>query len=210
MTLLPANVPVDIGRDDAASAARDELSKPVYGAHRPGLFQQVLELLARTVARVFDAVASVAPGGAVGLVVIVLLAVLVVVVVLFRVGTPRTAAAADRLVFGDETVRSAAEHRADAERAAAAGAWDEAVRQQFRAVVRALEERDVLDVRAGRTADETAGEAARALPMSAAELVWSARRFDEVTYGSEHADQASYARLRTLDEQLARTPAVVR
>ena len=106
-----------------------------------------------------------------------------------RVGPLRTAATADRWCSSG-AARSAAEHRADAERAAAAGDWEEAVRQRFRALVRALEERDVLDERPGRTADEAAAEAARSMPASAAELAWAARQFDDVAYGGRHATQA--------------------
>ena len=203
-----ATVPVDIGRDDAAAAARDELAKPVYAAHRPSLSQQVLDWVTHLIGRVLDAVTSVAPGGIVGLVVLAVVLALVVAVVAFRVGPLRTAATADRVVFAGAT-RSAAEHRADAERAAAAGDWEEAVLQRFRALVRALEERDVLDERPGRTADEAAADAARSMPASAAELAWAARQFDEVAYGGRHATQAGYQRLVALDDAAARTPVVV-
>jgi len=205
---LPGTVPVDIGRDDAAAAARDELAKPVYAAHRPSLTQQVVDWVWHLLARILDAITSVAPGGLVGLVVIALVLALVIAIVAFRVGPLRTAAAAGRVVFAGAT-RSAAEHRADAERAAAAGDWDEAVRQRFRAVVRALEERDVLDERPGRTADEAAAEAARSMPASSSELVWSARRFDDVAYGDERATAADYRRLAALDDAAARTPVAV-
>jgi hypothetical protein len=201
-------VPVDIGRDDAAAAARDELSRPEYAAHRPSLTQQVVDWVWHVLGRILDAITSVAPGGVVGLVVIALVLALVVVVVAFRVGPLRTRAGADRVVFGGVT-RSAAEHRADADRAAAAGDWDEAVRQRFRGLVRALEERDVLDQRPGRTADEAAADAARSMPASSSELAWAARRFDDVAYGGEHATGADYRRLATLDETAARTPVVV-
>jgi hypothetical protein len=205
---FPGTVPVDIGRDDAAAAARDELAKPVYAAHRPSLTQQVVDWVGHLLSRVLQAITSVAPGGIVGLVVIALVLALVVAIVAFRVGPLRTTAAADRVVFAG-AARSAAEHRADAERAAAAGDWDEAVRQRFRALVRALEERDVLDERPGRTADEAAADTARSMPASATELVWAARRFDDVAYGDQRASDADYRRLVALDNAAARTPVVV-
>ena len=202
--LLPATVPVDIGRDDAAAAARSELAKPAYASHRPSLVQQVVDWVEHLVGRVLDAVVSVAPGGVVGLVAIVVVAVLIAVVVLYRVGPLRTSAMAEQPVFLGR-VRSAAEYRADADRAAAAGDWDDAVRQRFRALVRSLEERDVLDERPGRTADEAAAEAGRTLPMVAEELGWAARRFDDVAYGDLHADQATDGRLTTLYDTVARS-----
>ena len=203
-----STVPVDIGRDAAAAAARDELAKPVYAAHRPSLSQQIVDWVTHLVGRVLDAVTSVAPGGVVGLVVLALVLALVVAVVAFRVGPLSRSATADRMVFTGAT-RSAAEHRADAERAAAAGDWEEAVLQRFRALVRALEERDVLDERPGRTADEAAADAALSMPASAAELAWAARQFDEVAYGGRHATQVGYQRLVALDDAAARTPVVV-
>jgi hypothetical protein len=205
---LVATVPVDIGRDDAAAAARDELSKPVYAAHRPSVTQQVVDWVSHVLQRILDALTSVAPGGVVGLVVIALVLALVVAIVVFRVGPLRTTATADRVVFAGAS-RSAAEHRAESVRAAAAGDWDEAVRQRFRAVVRSLEERDVLDERPGRTADEAAADAARSLPASSTELAWAARQFDEVAYGDQRASSAAYQRLVALDEAAARTPVVV-
>jgi hypothetical protein len=199
-------IPVDIGRDQAAAAARQELSKPVYGAQRPGLAQRFLHWLGTTLAHLLDSITSVAPGGALGLLLLVLLVVLLVLVVRWRVGPVRRNAAADHAVFGGRP-RSAAEYRAAADAAAAAGDWDEAVRQRFRAIVRSLEERDVLDPRPGRTADEAAGESALVLTSAAPALTAAARTFDDVAYGSLHVDAAADGRLRDLDAALARTPA---
>ena len=77
--------------------------------------------------------------------------------------------------------------------------------ERLRATVRGLEERDLLDTRAGRTADEAAAEAGRALPTLADELRAAARTFDEVRYGGRTADAATDARLRTLDDAVRRT-----
>jgi Domain of unknown function (DUF4129) len=200
-------IPIDIGRDQAAAAAQAELSKPVYGAQRPGLAERFLQWLGDTVASILDHITSVAPGGALGLVVLAIIVVLIVVLVRWRLGPVRRAAAADHAVFAGRP-RSAAQYRAAADAAAAAGDWDEAVRQRFRALVRALEERDILDPRPGRTADESADEAALVLPSSAASLSTAARAFDDVAYGGLHADAAADARLRDLDGDLARTSAV--
>jgi hypothetical protein len=76
------------------------------------------------------------------------------------------------------------------------------VRERLRAVVRSLEERAVLDERPGRTADEAAAEAGRALPDCVAGLRAAAVLFDEVWYGGRPAGPASYAALRDLDAQV--------
>lgn len=75
----------------------------------------------------------------------------------------------------------------------------------MRALVRALEERALLDPRPGRTADEAASEAARPLPGHAARLHTAARDFDDVTYGGRTADEATYRKMSALDDDLRRT-----
>ena len=84
---------------------------------------------------------------------------------------------------GDDA-RTAAELRAAADAAAARGDWSTAVLERFRAVVRSLEERALLDDRPGRTAHEAAEAAAARLPARAAELRRAARLFDDVCYGA--------------------------
>ncbi|NEA03407.1 DUF4129 domain-containing protein, partial [Streptomyces sp. SID10116] len=66
---------------------------------------------------------------------------------------------------------------------AARAHWSQAVQERMRAVVRALEERALLDPRPGRTADEAAAEAGRTLPSHTDRLRAAARAFDDVTYG---------------------------
>jgi hypothetical protein len=75
----------------------------------------------------------------------------------------------------------------------------------MRAIVRSLEERALLDIRPGRTADEAAAEAARALPTRADRLNTAARDFDDVTYGGRRASRQSYQRIAELDRDLERT-----
>jgi hypothetical protein len=201
---VPVSVPVDVGRDQAAAAARRELAKAVYAEHRPSLTQRIVLWLVDKIGRLLSDVAQATPGGVVGLVVLALLVLVVVVVVTRRTGPLRRSAADDQALFVGRA-RSAAEYRAAADAAARAGDWDEAVRQRFRAVVRALEERDVLDARPGRTADEAAADAASAFPEHAAGLRAAARSFDDVAYGGRPRDESMDADLRALDDRLAGT-----
>ncbi|MHC5908721.1 DUF4129 domain-containing protein, partial [Streptomyces sp. S6] len=106
-------------------------------------------------------------------------------------------------LFGDRA-RSAADHRAAAEEHAAQGHWNEAVQERMRAIVRALEERALLDTRPGRTADEAAAEAGHTLPDHADQLHTAARDFDDVTYGGRHSDERTYRRIAGLDDTLDR------
>lgn len=198
---LALEVPVGLGREAARQAARDELAKHVYQQARPSLSERALRWVYEHVAHVLDRVAGVSPGGYVGVVVIVLLVVAAVVAVRLKVGPLARSARTESPLFLGRP-RSAAEHRAAADRHAAAGEWAEAVRERLRAVIRSLEERSLLDPRPGRTADEAAAEAGRALPDCAAGLREAARLFDDVWYGGRTATQATDRTLRTLDERV--------
>ncbi|MFF0448317.1 DUF4129 domain-containing protein [Streptomyces sp. NPDC004609] len=197
------DVPVDIPRVPAREAAERELTKPMYHENDPNLLERALDRFWEWVGGLLDVAAGAAPGGVVGLVVIALVAAALIAALLWRLGTPRrTPSTADSLF--DDVPRSASEHRAAAEAHAAAGRWNQAVQERMRAVVRALEERALLDPRPGRTADEAAAEGGRSLPGHADGLRSAAREFDEVTYGGRTADQQAYLRLRDLDLRLER------
>ncbi|MDK1476929.1 DUF4129 domain-containing protein [Streptomyces sp. 549] len=193
------DVPVTIGGEAAREAARRELSDPKYHQNDPGLLQRALEWVWDTIGRLLSSAAGVTPGGWVGLLAVGLLVLVLVVALRLRMGSVRAALpSGGRGVFGDRP-RTAAEHRTAAERHAAAGDWSRAVQERMRALVRALEERALLDPRPGRTADEAAAEAGRVLPGHAAELRSAALVFDEVTYAGRPADAQAYSALRTLD-----------
>jgi len=196
-----ASVPVDLGRDQAAQLAREELAKQVYRDAGPGLVERLVRWLLEQAGWLLDGAAGVSPGGYSGLVVVLLLVAAAVVAVRLKVGPLGRRAAREEALFVGRT-RTAAQHRAAADAHAAAGAWAEAVRERLRAVVRSLEERAVLDERAGRTADEAAAEAGRALPSCAAGLRAAAVLFDEIWYGGRPAGPESYAALRDLDAQV--------
>ncbi|MBW5426189.1 DUF4129 domain-containing protein, partial [Streptomyces sp. BG9H] len=152
--------PVTIPRDPAREAAERELSKPMYHENDPSLLQRALNGFWNWVDDLFSAAAAATPGGGLGLLVIVLAAVALGAALWWRLGTPhRTPASAPPLF--DDRPRSAAEHRAAAEAHAAQGHWNQAVQERMRGLVRALEERALLDPRPGRTADEAAAEAGR-------------------------------------------------
>jgi hypothetical protein len=201
--LLGAAAPVEVGRDDARSAARRELARPEYQADQPTLAERVARWVIDFFSDLLDRASAAAPGGYLGL--LVLLALLVVAVVAFRLRTGPLGAARrgpEGLFAG--AVRSSDDHRRGAEQHAEAGRWDEALRERLRALIRGLEERGLLDSRPGRTADEAAREAGGALPEHAEDLLRAARTFDDVWYGGRPADRDGYERLRTLDESVRR------
>jgi hypothetical protein len=196
--------PVTIPRDPAREAARRELSKGMYHENDPSLFQRALNKFWDWIGRLFDSAGSVTPGGTLGLVVVVLFVVAVLAALWWRLGTPRRQPTSVATLF-DERPRSAAEHRAASEAHAAQGHWNQAVQERMRAIVRSLEERALLDNRPGRTADEAAAEAGRALPEHTDRLRSAAREFDDVTYGGRRASELSYRRIAELDRDLERT-----
>ncbi|ANH91825.1 hypothetical protein A8713_12165 [Streptomyces sp. SAT1] len=196
--------PVTLPRDPAREAARRELSKRVYHENDPGLFQRALDHFWDWVGRLFDSASTATPGGTAGLVVIVLAVLAVLGALWWRLGTPHRAPASAPALF-DDRPRSAAEHRAAAEAHAAQGHWNPAVQERMRALVRSLEERALLDTRPGRTADEAAAEAGRALPAHADRLHTAARDFDDVTYGGRRATEQTYRHIAVLDRDLEHT-----
>ncbi|MER6297405.1 DUF4129 domain-containing protein [Streptomyces althioticus] len=195
--------PVTLPRDPAREAAERELSKQMYHENDPSWLQRALEAFWDWVDDLLGAASTATPGGALGLVVIVVAALAVVAALWWRLGTPRRRPVTAPALF-DDRPRSAAEHRAAAEAHAAQGHWNQAVQERMRAVVRALEERALLDPRPGRTADEAAAEAGRALPAHSDRLRTAARDFDDVTYGGRTASEDTYCGLAALDGDLER------
>lgn len=194
----PDGPTVDTPRIPAREAAERELSKPRYEEQKPSLFRQVIDWIWERISELMGSIADVAPGGWVGLTVICAALLMLVIAVRLRFGALRATTTRGEALFEDHP-RSAAEHRAAAERYAADQRWTEALQERVRGIVRALEERALLTPRPGRTADEAAEEAGRALPDRSTELRLAARAFDEVTYADRQADESGYVRVRDLD-----------
>ncbi len=192
-------MPLEPTEEEARRWLVEELSRPEYADARPSLLDRVVEWFQQLLNP--DSVPSA--GNALGLALLTLLVVVVLVVVLRSVGPVRRGRRRERdqAVFDGDTV-SAREHRRRADRLAADHRWEEAVRERFRAIVRALEERAVLDERPGRTADEASTESGLALPSLAASLASAARTFDDVSYGGRAADAGQHDALVELDRQV--------
>lgn len=194
-------LPRQIGREEARERARRELEEHIYRRDDPSLVERVLTWLAEQLGEVSERGADLAPGGWAGLVAILALLVLVVVAIRLRVGPLRRSHHLPGGAFAGPAL-TAGQHRAAAERAAAAGQWADAVRERLRAVARDLEQRVIIDPNPGRTADELAAEAGAALPAFVDDLAAAARTFDDIWYGTRAATPAAYDHLRRLDEAL--------
>lgn len=191
------SIPLELDRDEARELAVRELANPRYDA-QPPLWQQALEWLIEQVAQLL-ARATGALSDVVGAVVLAVI-VVVLAVFLIRYGPlARRAASATDPVFGTAR-RSARDHRAAADAAAAAGDWATAVVERYRAVVVTLADRSLIDLRPGRTAAEAARDGGSALPDLAERLTAGATAFDRVQYGGEAATAEDDERLRELDQ----------
>ncbi|MFJ7247986.1 DUF4129 domain-containing protein [Kitasatospora sp. NPDC098652] len=207
--LAAGGAPVTVPRDPARDAARDELLKADYHKNDPSVLERVIDWIWDHIDRALGGISGGGTDGTTGLVLFLIVAAVIAAALWWRLGAPKRAARTDYGVYGADGPRTAAQYRADAAGHAAAGRWTEAVREQMRALVRALEERTLLDTRPGRTADEAAAEAGRALPEQAAALTAAARTFDDIAYGERTADQAAYQLLLDLDRALERSRPVL-
>lgn len=195
---------IDIDRDAAHDAAQAELGKSIYP--KPSALEMVSDWLEELLYRL-TAGASKFPGGWLTVSVLVILsAVAVFIAIRIARRAMRSSRNDEPALFGDHLL-SAAEHRATAERCAAAGDWAPAIRHRLRAVARQLEENGVLDPVPGRTATELARTAGRALPGLAAEMGSAAEIFNDVTYGERPATEPHYRMIADLDGRLGRQTA---
>lgn len=197
---LAAEVPVVPDADTAREWAREELADPLYH-QRPSLLSQAIDWILEQLNRMFDAAGNVDVRlASLVLGVLVVIGVLVVLLVAGPVRRARRQRGSTEVFTDDD--RTAAEMRASADAFAAAGRWNEATLDRFRAILRSLEERAVLDERPGWTADEASAVAAAVLPPCADDLRAASRLFDDVCYGDRAAGPDDDAWLRGVDQRV--------
>ncbi|WP_233549873.1 DUF4129 domain-containing protein [Cellulomonas rhizosphaerae] len=195
---MRTDVPVTPDGPTGRRWALEELSHPEYHEKK--------SLLARFIEWVLDLFDGLGGHGFSGLqsALVVVGITAVVVAVAFIVAGPvrrsRRVRSAGAVLAQDDT-RTADQMRAAADAAARAGDFSLAVVERFRALVRGLEERLVLDERAGRTAHEASLDAGRRLPALAPDLASAGGLFDDVAYGGRTASADDDQRLRALEER---------
>ena len=201
--LDPRTVPARPSRSAAQHAARVELSKIGYHREDKPLLLRLWTWVLDRLASLIDDAASHVPGGPWGLVALVLAALAVLAVVWWRTGAPGLAHRRhDRVAVVGEAGTDAAGHRRLAAQALRRGDLATAVTERFRAVVRELEERGVVEAAIGRTATEVVAAAAPALPALAGPLTAAAACFDRTVYGHLSPTKADVDLLTRLDEQV--------
>lgn len=196
--------PAPVTRLGAQRAAQHELSKSIYHRNSEPFPVRALHWAGRLVDRVLSHALKHSPGGSFGALALVVVIVVVVIVVIWRVGAPQRAAAVGVVLAAGPEV-SAAEHRRRSEAAASTGDWQTAIVERMRAVARELEERAILDPRAGRTATELAHEAGRAVPPAAGDLREAAEVFNHVAYGGGNGSSSNLAIIVSADDGVRRS-----
>ncbi|MGH3366776.1 MAG: DUF4129 domain-containing protein [Nocardioidaceae bacterium] len=199
--------PVDVGRAKARRAAAEELGEPRY--EHESLTERAWRWLQEFLGSLVDQVAREGLGGVAS--VTLLVAVLVVLAALLLWSTRRMSGGMrpGTAELFDEARLGAAEHRARAQRLAREARWSEAIQERLRAIAGSLEDREILAALPGRTANELAVAAGRALPAQAAGLTYAARLFDAVTYGEDPGSAEGYAAVAGLDDDLDRAKPLV-
>lgn len=202
---LPLDIPIGIGGDEARQRALDELAKAKYRGGLPPEVEQLLRRLVSGLGRIIGWTSRIwSPPGDSGvnwgfaLAVVVLLGGLAFVI--WKVGLPKWRRRSASGALELDSTKPAADYRSEAEEHANRGDWRSAVRDRFRAIVRELEVRTILDVRPARTAWEAAGSAARQLPDCRAALYGGADLFNAVMYGDSHPGAAAYAQMVAVDQ----------
>jgi Domain of unknown function (DUF4129) len=191
-----------VERDAAREAAQRELSKGIYHADDPGLFERLVDRAVSWLDDRLAQAAGLAPGGTLGLLALLVVLAATTALILWRTGPVRRANARGGSTLDVSALVSAAEHRQRADAFSHDGRYAEAVRERMRAIVRELEDRGVLEPRPGRTADEVAREGGTVVPAVAADLRAAARLFDEIWFGGRPATAASDAAMREADQRV--------
>ena len=206
LTALPAipfDVPVDPDAPEATGWLIDELSKPVYRAAQPTLFDRIAKGIADWLDSLSLGDVEGAPALGLGVVVTIIVVGLIVAFLIF--GAPRLnrRSAVAGSLFGDDDARNAARIRQDAESAAGRGDHSTAVVEMFRAIARGLAERTIVTTTPGTTARDFARRAGLVFPALAERLVGSAVAFDEVRYLGRDGTAEQYRIMAALENDLS-------
>ncbi|PFG17663.1 uncharacterized protein DUF4129 [Propionicimonas paludicola] len=194
--------PLTPSADEARRLLADELSKPIYLDARNWLMEQLRKLLDWLQGSSDPTVSTSPLSGGQGLWIGFGTAAVLVVVIWALMGPLRAERRRSRELFDEEEL-SAADLRAKASALAANGEWGQAIVEHFRAMIRSLSERVIIEEFAGMTADEASTLAAVRLPSLAEQLAQAARDFDAVAYGDQPGTAEQYQQLVDLDAEVA-------
>jgi Domain of unknown function (DUF4129) len=191
--------------DEARRQLADELANPIYADVQNWISDQFRKLLDWLVGDPSPA-GSLSSGQLTALV--ITLVGLAAVAIWLSTGGLRAEHRLRGAVFADEE-RTADQLRTDAARLAAADEWASATVELFRALIRSLGERAIIEEFGGMTAHEAAAQAAPRLPGLADPITAAADVFDALAYGHRSGSARQYQEMLDLDAEVARTRPVL-
>jgi Domain of unknown function (DUF4129) len=203
MSLALLAVPVQPDGDEARRWLLDELAKQPYQASKPTPVDLAAQAFFDWLGSLFRSQGDPTPTVLLVVALTVVVALVVIAVLLF--GIPRAnrrSRGAGAGLFGEDDRRTAAELRAAARAAAAAGDFSLAVLERYRALARDLHERTLVEVFPGTTAHAFAREAAGVFPDEATELAHAADAFDGIRYAGRSGARDQAERVAALDDRL--------
>ncbi len=206
---MRADAPVEPDSEQARDWLARELANPAYREAEPNWFDSLVSGVLEWLEDLLGVGAGSPP--VLLLVVAVVVVAGLVVAAYFIFGAPRVnrRSRIDGALFGDDDDRDAAAIRLAAEHAAAAGNWDLAIEEMFRAMARSLTERAILTTTPGTTASGFAAGASRCFPDLAAEFTATAGDFDAVRYLGRDGTAEGYSRVTGLERTVrSRRPAL--
>ena len=196
-------IPLIPDGDGARELAEKELAKPEYQAAKPTLIDQWARAVIDWIIGLFTPQNAVDLGPWAAIVIgAVLVAALIAVLLIW--GRPRRSRArpTGSVLLGATDDRTAAQLRADADRAARAEDWAEAIVLRYRATARSLIERDLIAPAPGATAQTIAREAATPFPGEREALHAAAVAFDEVRYLGRTGTADQYLAMAGTDDRV--------
>jgi hypothetical protein len=186
---------------------REVLARPEFRPPDRTLLQRAFDWLLEQVGRLLAELGASGAGGIVGLAVLAL-ALLGIGLLAARFSRGMTPSPEVRAAVPGAPRRPAADWRAEAEAHERAGAWRQAVRCRYRALVAELAARGLVDEVPGRTAGEYRREVGRSLPDAAADFAGATELFELAWYGRGEPGEPEASRVRELSGRvLQRAPA---
>jgi hypothetical protein len=189
--------------DEVREVVREVLARPEFRPPHRSLTERLVDWVLELIGRLLAALGGSGAGGIVGpiLLALVLVGVGVLAARFSRGLTPSPEVAA---AVPAGRWRSAAQWRAEAEAHERTGAWREAVRSRYRALVAELASRGLVEEVPGRTAGEYRREVGRALPEAAADFAGATELFEVAWYGRSRTGAGDAAHLRDLSDRVLR------
>ena len=194
-----ADVPATPDASQAREAAERELARPEYQAQETlwaRLWRWIMEHLDPG-----NVMVGAPRWLSILIIVVVVLALTAVLVFLLSRITRVRRARTNRALFADDDRSSTTLTRA-ADDAAGRGDWATAVVERFRAIIRSLDERGLIEDYPGMTAREATALASGALKTLGEELTRAAALFDAVRYGEVVSTEEQDAWMRDLAQRV--------